>query len=372
MNSSSHHPAPPGTDPVFAPERWLLLGHSEAWRAAAQSWMQQHRLETGPLGWRLRHGLLQLASPGTLPEALRQALQTLPRVLNVLAEADAFDTVDGGLDNVLARHWPKEATAQRAAMQVQVGELGPDFDQATELLDQADGEPVEHWLLSGRSVWPCIALPQPDVSFEAEASHVFQAWATAWAADKAPEALDAIYGGADTFLERMQAKWKDDETLQEQDPVDSAPRLTIQPMGSELAARLGGWRPAAMPLAASAAAGTRQANGTIRGVFDRSDRTDPKPDGFSLHCKGPIIAGRGSDALTVKLDLAASRWQSCTGLLLEIHADGHPVILLHWPDMKNAPSNQGRLHLEKQASLTEAHRSALYKSLELWLLPADD
>lgn len=369
------HPGPPaaagtGTGPHFTPERWLLLGRSAAWLAAAEAWMQQHRQDDGPLGWRLRHGLVQLSTPETLADAFHSALLTRPPVVNVLAEPGAFDPADGGLDGIVTRQWPQDGTE---LVQLRIGQAAAPFEVCTARLARADGAPAEFWLLSGRSLWPAIRLPQADVAFEADALQAFQAWAEAFAEQREAAELDDIYGSASTYSSRMASVWQDEEALPDQALPGSTAPTTVQAVPGRLSARLAGGRLGSMAFAAAAAASSATHAGTsIQGVFDDNMGIPGPTDRYHLRCQAPILPGREQGALTVQLDLAAERWQAHDRLVLEIQTDGHPVLLLRWIGLKNQSPAQGKWTLPSQrVDLSEAHRQAMVRGVELWLGAGD-
>ena len=406
--------------PMFTPERWLLLGHSPAWCAAAQAWMAQHHDDPGPLGWRLRHGLLRLGTLATLTDDLRDALRTQPQLLQVLAEERAFGLEDGDeqagpnpsaamaagespldLDAALYRQWPEEARSQLAGLQMQVGGLGNDFTDAEGLLGQADAAAAELWLLSGRSIWPRIGLPQANEGFEAEALAAFRHWASQFEAGFAPAELDAIYGSADTWPKRRSAPWQDEDSLHEQPQPGQEVRRPSQvqgaPLPSGLAARLGAGagsgRLAAMALAAASAGGERSGKGEVSGSFDVSDSLGP-PDRYTLRQPPGTALGTKIQAVEVELRLLASRWPKLKEgnwrLVLEIHTDGFPALIGHWPEPTgssesaespglqagkgkswtkelDAASKTEWLVLQKQLAVSKQQLQAMTYGVELWL-----
>lgn len=376
MNVTPLHPAPPaatststGTGSNFTPERWLLLGRSGAWLAAAETWMQQHRQDDGPLGWRLRHGLVQLSTAETLADAFDSALHTRPPVVTVLAEPGAFGRADGWLDGTVTRHWPQLGTD---AVQLRIGQVAAPFEVCTARLARADGAPAEFWLLSGRSLWPAIRLPQADAAFEADALQAFQAWAEAFAEQGEAAELDDIYGSASTYAARMASAWQDDEALPDQALPGSTAPTTVQAVPGRLSARLAGGRLGSMAFAAAAAGRATQAGTSIQGVFDDNMGIPGPTDRYHLRCQAPILPGREQGALTVQLDLAAERWQAHDRLVLEIQTDGHPVLLLRWSGLADLKPVQGMLKpLPQRVGLSESHRQAMVRGVELWLGAGD-
>jgi hypothetical protein len=361
------HPAGAAGSPPFRPERWVLLGRSPGWLEAAEAWIKQHSSDDGPLGWRLRHHLVKPSTPEKLSDAFRDALGTEPPVVKVLAEPGAFARADGGVDGVVTSQWPLEAPE---TVQLLVGDAQAPFDDCAARLSQVDSGPAEFWLLSGRSLWPRICLPQSDEAFEAEALKVFQAWAKRFEASHDPADLDAIYGTAESFEARRNAgPWRDDDELLEQD-VDAAerPRELMQPPGA-LGSRQAGRRMRAEPLAA-AAAGSGAKRWPISGVFDKSDPRGT--DKYTLAANLKRGPGPATHQLTVQLDLVAARWQGRRRLALEIHTDGHPVLLLHWDDPAGASLAEGVRTVSQTVDLGVGHQEAMQRTVELWLVAADD
>lgn len=364
-------PQPTPGDPNFRPEHWLLLGQSVGWLAAAQSWMQAHATDPGPLGWRLRRGLLALTDAAGLQAALESALLQQPPVLTVLAEAGAFPHNHGGVEAQLNQHWPMQLLPELAAgdmgstqhPHVRIGRAGVPFASWTQRLAEADGGPAELWLVSGRSVWPRIARAQPDADFEDDAKLAFELWAHGILQKHPPRELDAIYGEASTFTQRLQDGWAGDDELQDQGTHgQEQPALQTVPGQAGRRPNLG-LKPLALAAAPSRGAGDA---GVLAGDFTRNDGIEPA-DRYTLRCPAPVAPGRKAGALQVSLDVAAERWADARALVLEIHADGHPVILLRWTHDAWPTPQAGLLRLQARADLGEAHRQALWQNLELWL-----
>ena len=367
-------PEPPNTlgNPNFRPEHWLLLGQSAGWLAAARSWMQAHASDPGPLGWRLRRGLLALTDSEGLQAALEAALLQQPPVLTVLAEDGAFPHDEGGVEAQLHQHWPMHLLPELAAgdagrtqhPQVRIGRAAAPFANWAQRLAEADGGPAELWLVSGRSVWPSIARAQPDAGFEADATAAFKVWAHAILQQHPTHELDAIYGEAGTFKQRLQDGWADDDELQDQGTHGQGqPAMQAVPGQAGRWPSFGGLKPLAL-----AAAPVRGASdpAALVGDFNRNDGIEPA-DRYTLRCQAPVAPGREAGALQVSLDVAAERWADARALVLEIHADGHPVILLRWNRDAWPTPQAGRLRLQARADLGDTHRQALWQNLELWL-----
>lgn len=351
------HPVPPlPRPPAFKPEHWLLLASSQAWQSEAQIWMLQHRDAAGPLGWRLRHGLLRIGNPQTLEQDLRSVLNQQVQSLKVLAEPGAWNVADGELDVLLARHLP----ADGHAMSLQLGTMPESFAEAAVLLDEADSAAAEYWLISGRSVLPRFEAMPADMdtkagNFEADAQCAFETWAAAFAAQHDPADLDEVYGSASTFAQRMSERWVDDDGLVQQlaPGVERRPPLTRS----------------AHSLAAASGRGS-PAGHSVSGVFDVSDARGPT-DRFSLLTAGCIAPGNSAGTLTVELELATARWKDQQRLVLEIHVDGFPVQLLHFGPEDRSPGTKAHtFKLSRKMNCDEAQRQALMMSVELWLTPA--
>ena len=341
-------PPTPGQAAPLPPDHWLLLGHSAAWLAAARALLDcpQHPM----LAWRVRFGLVQVASADSLATALRQALQRAPGRLSVVHEPGGFGNIDALLAQALAAAAP--ALPGPPAPQVLILSLSLPGPALALAMMEPDGLAAELWLHSGRRMWPVIGHPLADPAMTPAADAAFRHWARAYQACHAAQDLDDIYGTGPSRAAPAKGP------LQDQGPPATRPPLVTLPARPWV-------NQAALPLAA-AASGSGGRAWRREGRLNEPGASGPR-DAFWLSAKTPILRGGEAGALTVDLRLDQRRWAGRRQLQLELHAPRHAPLLLPLGDVAAATVRQGQFAFTQQCHATPALLAALDQGAELLL-----
>ena len=325
---TQHELMPPTAEPPLARNRWLIVGADEGWLARLDEAFAEQ--QSPILRWRQQQGLIVTKLLGNrepndeLERLLCDALSHRPGLLTLVLQPGLFARVQALLDVWLPQ-------LEETDMQVRIGEHLPPFDGLLTRLTRPDSRAVISWLDSGRRRLPTIAAPGAGLDEQTTARHAFREWAEQFESAFEEGELDAIYGGGSV-------------SQVEQSTPGVRPNLTL--VAVPPSARLSpGTRASAQWSANFDAPALHAASGSKPKAFALQGFLDPEPgatdsDGFTLTVSLDDF-GKAIYMLAVELKLAAERWRSRRGLVVEVHAPGQLPCLLEVsePRALDQPSN---------------------------------
>lgn len=173
-----------GTEFLPQPQRWIVVGHEERWRAAAEAHFAGM---THPMAkWRSDAALIVVTAPEGFEAKLRAAVEgRAPEV--------ATFTQDGteDLGPAFRRVFPVESPFTLPRLYKSCT-----LDDIEQLLREPEAQVVWRWLTSGRQRMPQVALAATELRSAARSAHL--AWAEDYLRSWTENELDEMFGTGDS------------------------------------------------------------------------------------------------------------------------------------------------------------------------------
>lgn len=185
MSAESMAINPGVTDLRLRPQRWILVGHDEAWRAAAEAHLAAM---THPMAkWRQDAKLIVVTAPDAFEVALQAAVDCNAPEVAALTQEGIAD-----LGPAFGRVFPVESRLTLPRLYTCCT-----LETIEHLLVEPESHVIWRWLMSGRKRMPEVALDSAELRKEAGEAHA--AWAEDYRRSWTEDELDEMFGNGQHF-----------------------------------------------------------------------------------------------------------------------------------------------------------------------------